>query len=317
MLSPRAAAQRRLRRLAILRGIRGGLRVRCSPIRRLAARAGDHRTARVFQRAGRASSAHEACHGALTRHRAIAADGRAGLQHPADRTLLLVLLPYPPSPPPALQRARARPGHAVGALFSMYRQSACEKRGLGRLISRHQAALIWILVWLQGLTLKIDSLRFLYGAISRATRVDQAMAAAAPGAVVRAAGHAAGHPAAALNYALMTLLIGPYLGTIFLVNHIGTRVIEPRRADLVVRAGDFRHAEPGRLPAARLPVWRPEQSHRASPVSVDADRPAARRAPHHARVLPRHGIPYREMSWLQAARETTRHFKAMSAFVPD
>ena len=29
---------------------------------------------------------------------------------------------------------------------------------------------------------------------------------------------------------LMTLLIGPYLGTIFLLNHIGTRVIEPGEA---------------------------------------------------------------------------------------
>ena len=30
----------------------------------------------------------------------------------------------------------------------------------------------------------------------------------------------------------------------------------------------------------------------------------------------RHGIAYREMSWLAAARDVTRHFKAMSAFVP-
>jgi hypothetical protein len=30
----------------------------------------------------------------------------------------------------------------------------------------------------------------------------------------------------------------------------------------------------------------------------------------------RHGIAYREMSWVEAAREVTRHFKAMSAFVP-
>ncbi len=27
----------------------------------------------------------------------------------------------------------------------------------------------------------------------------------------------------------------------------------------------------------------------------------------------RHGLAYREMSWLEAAREATRHFKAMSA----
>jgi fatty acid desaturase len=30
----------------------------------------------------------------------------------------------------------------------------------------------------------------------------------------------------------------------------------------------------------------------------------------------RHGLVYREMSWLLAAREVTRHFAAMSVFVP-
>jgi fatty acid desaturase len=30
-----------------------------------------------------------------------------------------------------------------------------------------------------------------------------------------------------LNYLLMTWFIGPYLGVVFLVNHIGTEVIEP------------------------------------------------------------------------------------------
>ena len=121
---------------------------------------------------------------------------------------------------------RTRDPDMQSEFFSMYPESAREKRGLGRLISRHQAALIWILVWLQGLTLKIDSLRFLYGN-ARATRVDQALVLLhlmlwfVPPVLLL------GFPAALLNYALMTLLIGPYLGTIFLVNHIGTRVIEP------------------------------------------------------------------------------------------
>ena len=51
----------------------------------------------------------------------------------------------------------------------MYAQSAREKRGLGKLITRHQAVLIWILVWLQGFTLKIDSISFLVRNRERAT----------------------------------------------------------------------------------------------------------------------------------------------------
>ena len=36
-----------------------------------------------------------------------------------------------------------------------------------------------------------------------------------------------GFPDALLNYGAMTLLIGGYTGALFLVNHVGTRVIEP------------------------------------------------------------------------------------------
>src|SRR6267143_1466174 len=150
--------------------------------------------------------AHEAGHGAITRDRRVAA-----CIGQVFNTLLTALcysyfchihrLHHPHC------NDRARDPDMQSGVFSMYEQSALSKSGLGRLVSWHQAVLIWILVWLQGFTLKLDSLQFLRRH-PRATRVDQAADAL-------------------LNYALMTLLIGPYLGTIFLVNHIGTRVIEP------------------------------------------------------------------------------------------
>lgn len=258
--------------------------------------------------------AHEAGHGALTRNRLVA---RAVGQ--VFNTLLTALCASYFS---HIHRRhhphcndRARDPDMQSEFFSLYPESARQKRGLGGLISRHQAVLIWILVSLQGFTLKVDSLKFL-AANRRATRGDQAMLVlhfalwfVAPVLVL-------GLPAALLNYTLMTWAIGPYLGTIFLVNHIGTRVVEPGEAishferELTVtrnlgssRLSDFlfgglnnhieHHLFPS-MPTARLRL---------------------------ARVVTRdfcrwHDLPYREMSWLDAAREVTAHFRAMSTFVP-
>ena len=169
--------------------------------------------------------AHEAGHGALTRNRRLAA-----CVGQVFNTLLTALCHAYFSHIHRLHHPhcndRSRDPDMQSEFFSMYRQSARAKTGLGKLVSRHQAVLIWILVWLQAFTLKIDSLQFLRRN-SRATRVDQIVLALhfalwfVPPALLL------GLPAALLNYGLMTLLIGPYLGTVFLVNHIGTRVIEP------------------------------------------------------------------------------------------
>lgn len=257
--------------------------------------------------------AHEAGHGAITRDRRV-----AELIGQVFNTLLTALCyayfshihrrHHPHC------NERSRDPDMQSGFFSMYPQSAREKSGLGRLITRHQAVLIWVLVWLQGFTLKIDSLQHLWRN-ARATRLDQAVVALhfalwfVPPVLVL------GLADALLNYALMTLLIGPYLGTIFLMNHIGTRVIEPGEAisffehEIRVTRNlgstplhDFlfgglnnhieHHLFPS-MPTARL--------RRARAITREFCR--------------RHAIAYREMSWLAAAREVARHFKAMSAHV--
>src|SRR5262245_30671352 len=121
---------------------------------------------------------------------------------------------------------------------------------------------------------------------------------------------------ALLNYALITLLDGPYLGVIFLVNHIGTRMIEPgdgatffmqelstTRNLGMSRAHDFlfgglnNHIEHHLFPS--MPTARLRDARRITRA-----------------FCLRHGLPYREMTWFAAAREVFAHFKAMSAFVP-
>ena len=210
---------------------------------------------------------------------------------------------------------RTRDPDMQSGFFSIYRQSAASKTGLGRLISRHQAVLIWILVWLQGFTLKIDSLQFLWRN-PRATRIDQVVVALHFALWFVPPVMALGIADAALNYALMTLLIGPYLGTVFLVNHIGTRVIEPDESTpfYMQEITATRNLGTSRLHDFLFGGINNHIEHHLFPSMPTARLRYAR--PIVREFCRRHGIAYREMSWLAAAREVAQHLKAMSAFVP-
>jgi fatty acid desaturase len=208
---------------------------------------------------------------------------------------------------------RAHDPDMQSALFTIYPESARGKGWFGRLITRHQAWLIWILVWLQGLTLKVDSLCFL-ARNPRTTRIEQAVLAlhvalwAVPALLIGAAD-------AWLNYSLMTLLIGGYTGACFLVNHIGTRVIEPgeRRSHFFHEVEVTRNLGTSRLADFVFGGLNNHIEHHVFPSMPTARLRAARVITRE--FCRRHGIAYREMSWLQAAREVTAHFKAMSALV--
>lgn len=258
--------------------------------------------------------AHEAGHGAITRNRRVAAC--IGQLFNTSLTALSYahFCHIHRAHHPHCNERAADPDMQSG-FFSMYRESACEKTGLGRLVSRHQAVLIWILVWLQGFTLKIDSIRHLWRN-PRATRTDQAMLLLhgalwfGPPALVLGAADAL------LNYALMTLLIGPYLGTIFLVNHIGTRVIEPGEAIsfFMQEISVTRNLGSSRLSDFLFGGLNNHIEHHLFPSMPTARLRSARRITRD--FCRRHGIAYREMSWPAAAREVTRHFRAMSVCVP-
>jgi fatty acid desaturase len=209
---------------------------------------------------------------------------------------------------------RAHDPDMQSALFTLYAESAVGKGRLGRLVTRHQAVLIWILVWLQGVTLKIDSLCFLARNL-RTTRAEQAVLAlhcvlwlVAPALVI-------GLADAWLNYALMTLLIGGYTGAAFLVNHIGTRVIEPGepRSHFLREIEVTRNLGTSRLADFVFGGLNNHIEHHVFPSMPTVRLRAARRITRE--FCRRHGIAYREMSWLEAAREVTGHFRAMSLLV--
>ena len=209
---------------------------------------------------------------------------------------------------------RARDPDMQSGILSMYAESAYAKRGFGKQVTRRQGFLIWILIWLQGLSFKLDSLLFVARNL-RTTRADQWVLVAhaalwsAPIAVL-------GFSDAWLNYSLMTLLIGGYTGSIFLVNHVGMRVIEPEESlpHLLHEIAVTRNLGTSRFEDFLFGGLNNHIEHHVFPsmptVRLRSARPITRE------FCRRHRITYREMSWFEAAREVTRHFKAMSTLAP-
>ncbi|HET7365344.1 MAG TPA: acyl-CoA desaturase [Burkholderiales bacterium] len=257
--------------------------------------------------------AHEAGHGGITANRRLA-DFLGQLFHTLLTALCYSYFQHIHRRHHPHCNDRSRDPDMQSEFFSMYAESAAAKRGIGRWISRHQAVLIWVLVWLQGFTLKIDSLRFL-AREPRSTRIDQLVVGVhyamwlVPPAIVLGVGDAL------LNYGLITLLIGGYTGAAFVVNHIGTRVIEPQESVSLFRQelAVTRNLGDSRLADFFFGGVNNHIEHHLFPAMPTARLRIAR---HITREFcRRHGLAYREMSWLAAAREVTQHFRAMSAYV--
>lgn len=258
--------------------------------------------------------AHEAGHGAITRSRRItAAIGQVfntlltGLSYSYFQHIHRRHHPH--------CNERERDPDMQSGWFSMYRQSAERKSGAGCMVSRYQHYLIWVLVWLQGYTLKYDSVAFLRSH-PRATRVDQLMLGLHVAIWFGPPVMVLGLPGALYNYALMTLLIGPYLGTIFLVNHIGTRVVEPHEnpGHFIQEISTTRNLGASRLHDFLFGGLNNHIEHHLFPAMPTARLRIAR--PITREFCRRHGIEYRESTWFDAARGVFRHFRAMSLHVP-
>ena len=257
--------------------------------------------------------AHEAGHGALTRHRRLATlvghvfhTFLTGLSSSYFRRIHGLHHPH--------CNDRGRDPDMQSEFVSMHRHSAL----VGRLRQVYQPASGSPRLdpyRAAGVHAKARRARF-RAAQPRRTRADQLCLVLHFGLWLVPPALVLGIGAAALNYALMTVLIGFYVGSIFVVNHVGTRVVEPdeRLSMFEQELSVTRNLGTSRLQDFVFGGLNNHIEHHLFPSMPTARLRRARRITRE--FCRRHGIAYREMSWVEAAREVTRHFKAMSAFVP-
>ena len=189
------------------------------------------------------------------------------------------------------------------AFFSLYPEAQRKKTSyLGRFITRRQAYLIWPLVSLQGFALKIDSLKTLWRN-PKQTRLDQLMLIPHLLLWFGLPVHLLGLGDAALNYFLMTWIIGPYLGSVFLINHIGTHVAQTgdKMPRLIQRLITTRNLGGSRCADIFFGGMNNHIEHHLFPSIPSARLRQAR--PIVQAFCHRHGITYRKTKWRHALRE--------------
>jgi fatty acid desaturase len=250
--------------------------------------------------------AHEAGHGAITRNVRVARFiGRL------FNTLLTALtyshFQYIHTRHHAYCNNRSKDPDIRSDVFSLYPQAVAEKQNaVSRFITRYQRYLIWPLVSLQGFSLKVDSIKTLRRLPER-TRVDQVLLVVHLLLWLGLPTYILGLSTALANYLLMTWFIGPYLGSVFLVNHIGTHVVEPdeKMPVFLQRLITTRNLGSSRLANLYFGGINHHIEHHLFPTIPSARLAKARRITRD--FCKEHGLPYQETSWLQAVDETVSY----------
>ena len=197
-------------------------------------------------------------------------------------------------------------------IFSIYPAATTTKRGLGRYITNHQHYLIWILVTLQGFSIKFDGVMTVWrlGKRARLDRIFLGMHGVIwfgiPLFII-------GPIDTIINYGIMTWFIGPYLGSVFLVNHIGTQTIESQEptSHFFQQVETTRNIGGSRLCNFYFGGVNNHIEHHLFPNIPAQKLPLARVITRE--FCSRHGVPYREMSWWHGVTEVFHYFRDIAA----
>lgn len=207
------------------------------------------------------------------------------------------------------------PDVSGGGLLSFYKEAARSRKGLARWVTRYQPLLVWLLYGLIPLAAKRDSVILYFGrgrGVTIAGRIALALHfllwLAAPVAIL-------GPVDALANFVLAAWLMGPYLGCVVLLNHIGTAHLSEdhgmshlRRTLLTTR--NFRG---GRVCTYLTGGTNQHLEHHLFPT-VPVCRLARAKAITR-RFCDEHDLPYRETSWYDAQKETLEYLREMSRHV--
>ena len=179
------------------------------------------------------------------------------------------------------------------------------------LFNRYQAYLIWFLVSLKGSMVKLDGFRFALRNRGAGPMYPLCLAlhlALWFGAPI----YVLGAWDAVVNYLLVTWFGGLYIGTVFLLNHFATRIIRPdqRPHYFEQQIVATRNLGSTRLDDFLFGGFNNHIEHHLFPTMPKSKLPAARKIT--KKFCQKHGIPYREMSFITAIGEIFRQFDAMA-----
>ncbi len=204
------------------------------------------------------------------------------------------------------------PDVSGGGLFTFYKSAAESKRGLARWFTAHQRILVWFLYGLIPFASKRDSVIRYIGGGRSTTKTGQVMLSLHFLLWFGLPVLTLGLSDALVNFLLSGWLMGPYLGCVILLNHIGTRHLPAnhgmshfRRALMTTRnfepgfvssylsGGTNNHLEHHLFPT--VPIYRLGQARLITRQFCDE-----------------HGFPYQETTWLAAQKHTLAHLGEMS-----
>ncbi len=206
-------------------------------------------------------------------------------------------------------------GRASGAGGASQTINVYEGVTLKRWLSRNGSVFIVVLTCLRGFTFKAESLRYLWTE-RKTTATDQLFMAlhliiwlAVPAMVLGVAD-------GALNFVLVTLLAGPYVGTVLMINHVAMSMARSqarsREAIPMLRRQTMatRNLGPSRWAGFVFGGINNHIEHHLFPDIPTANLPRARVITQD--FCRRHGIPYRETSTLGALAEISAYFGRLS-----
>ncbi|MEO8551544.1 MAG: fatty acid desaturase, partial [Kofleriaceae bacterium] len=197
-------------------------------------------------------------------------------------------------------------------LFSVGPASAARKTGVGRLVTRYQAALMPLLFPLWALTLKWDGVMFLVRGGRRYARDLLAMALHVTVWIAIPA-HMIGVGPAVACYFACNAIAGLYLGAVIPVNHLGTTYLESTHEltfleHQLATSRNVRSLRP-RIAGAVFDYLfiglNRQIEHHLFPWVPVARLPAAAEVTR--AFCAERGLTYRELAWTRAAVEVARH----------
>jgi len=206
------------------------------------------------------------------------------------------------------------PDISGGGLFTFYKAAAENKRGIARWFTSHQRVLVWFMYGFIPIASKRDSLIRYYSGGRGTTKTGQIMLAMHFAMWLGLPALTLGIGDSLINFALASWLMGPYLGCVSLLNHIGTthlpvdHNLSPFRRALLTT----RNFEEGTFCAYFSGGTNSHLEHHLFPTVPICRLRQAREITH--RFCKKHELPYRETSWFAAQKETLAYLGQVSRY---